>query len=105
MIANRRSWPGAGRRSFSRSIWGEMLTRRPCESRDPYAAAVVIKQSGRRLRQTTTPCCYGSLRRDDSYCRSLTLRADMLGKAPDQQRNVETLPLNRFGHNIVKDRH
>src|SRR5882757_1830855 len=65
-IAKRPNWPGAGRRSFSGSIWGE----------------VGYRTAGR-----------------------LTLRADVLDKAPDQQWNVEALSLDRFRHNIEEDRH
>ena len=66
------NWPGAAPRSFSGSIWmncSVIVRRRPCERRDPYAAAIVVGQTGRRPRETTTPCGYGPrVRGDDSRC-------------------------------------
>ena len=37
---------------------------------------------------------------DVSIRRNLTLRADVLGKALDQQRNVKSLPRDRFGNDV-----
>src|SRR5450755_1847478 len=38
-------------------------------------------------------------------CRSLALRADVLGKALDRQRNIESLLRDRLGLDVVENRH
>ena len=53
---------GADRRDRAGVLSGVGSRRRPCERRDPYAAADRFGHAARRLRSTTASCGYGSLR-------------------------------------------